>query len=397
MNLHAKSNGDPTKIALLMSITHGFSQNVFQGLCTYVRPIRSWNFHFAQAHPETIDKLKTWRPDGIIAVLPSVKFARQLLSFDVPVVNCGGEVPDIEGIPRVDVDNRAVGGLAAEYLIRRGFSHLAYCGETGRPSMIDRGNGFRQALADAGMDCHEYSHWSKGAFDDQYEWQWSSDISQLLQWLIGLPKPVGIFACHDYIAMLVNMTCREAGLKVPDEVAVLGVDNDEVLCQMIHPTLSSIQTPQEKIGFEVGHMLNSLIRDRESAPDSILLPPVSVITRQSTDITATNDPELASAIRYIREHADQPIRVTDVLNTLIASRRSLETRFKSELGRTILDEIQISHIDRAKHLLTETGWPLEKVAEASGFNSRERLSVVFRRISGVSPAKFRRQASASQQ
>jgi len=393
MSPSARSDNSAKRIALLMYVSHGFLLKVFQGINAYVDSARSWDYRYANACTEVIGIIREWKPDGIIADVHSLELADQLLTLDVPIVNCTIEIPKVKGIAQICVDDEKVGRLAAKYLTQRGFRHFAYCGETDRYPMVLRGNNFQAALTDQGMSCHKYSHWPSGVFQDGYGWQWSGKNKPLLKWLLALPKPIGIFASHDYIAREVNMACRKENIGVPDEVAILGVDDDEVVCLTTHPSLSSIKTPQRRIGFESGFLLHQMMQGKPPPPEPILLAPTGVITRQSTDFTAMTDPDITQIVQFIRKHPDQPIRVTDAIKNIPASRRSLETRFKAQYRRTIFEEIQFNHVTRAKHLLCETDWPIEKVAEASGFNNRERLDDVFRQIVGTSPAVYRRRMS----
>jgi len=393
MSQSTRSEDRAKRIALLMYVSHGFLLKVFQGINAYVDSARSWDYRYANACTEVIGIIREWKPDGIIADIHNLELADQLLTLGVPIVNCTIEIPSVKGIAQLSVDDRKVGKLAAAYLIQRGFQHFAYCGETDRYPMVLRGNNFQAALADQGIDCHKYSHWPSGVFQDGYGWQWSGKNKPLLKWLLGLPKPIGIFASHDYIAREVNMACRKENINVPSEVAILGVDDDEVVCLTTHPSLSSIKTPQRRIGFEAGFLLHQMMQGEGTPSEPILLAPTDVITRQSTDFTAIADTEIAQVVQFIRKHADEPIRVTDAIQNIPASRRSLETRFKDQYRRTIFEEIQYNHVTRAKHLLCETDWPIERVAEASGFNNRERLDKVFRQIAGATPAVYRRRMS----
>lgn len=214
----------------------------------------------------------------------------------------------------------------------------------------------------------------------------------ITDWAQKLPKPVGVLGCNDDAAHHLLNVCYRAGIKVPDEVAVLGVDDDELINALVTPSLSSIRLPTERIGYQAASMLHQLLSGEKLKPNSrVLIPPLDVVTRQSTDLIAVSDPEVAAAVRFIRENAAKPLSVTDVANCVAISRRSLERRFKSTIGRGVLSEIQRSHIERAKRLLVETDLAIPKVAKESGISTATRLGIIFRLAEGITPTQYRRQ------
>jgi LacI family transcriptional regulator len=210
-------------------------------------------------------------------------------------------------------------------------------------------------------------------------------------WLLALPKPAAVFSSNDVPARHLAEMCRALGLLVPEEVALLGVDNDELECLLCHPPLSSVVNPAEQIGYEAARLLDRLMSGRQPPRRPIHVPPTHVVTRQSTDIVAVADPDVSQAAAFIRDHAAENIGVADVVLALSMARRRLERRFRGCLGRTILDEIQRVRVERAKHLLAETDLPIPVVANRSGFSTPQRLAAVFRRATGQSPTAYRRQ------
>jgi LacI family transcriptional regulator len=214
-------------------------------------------------------------------------------------------------------------------------------------------------------------------------------------WLKQLPKPVGLMGCYDIRAREVLDACMLAGLAVPDEVAVIGVDNDDLICELAEPRLSSVIPNAHRTGYEAAALLERMLAGERVPPGAYLIPPVGIVTRHSTDMLAVDDPHVAAALRFIRERACDGINVEDVVAAVPLSRRVLETRFKQLTSRTPHAEIQRVQIDRVKQLLTETELTLEAAAHRCGFRHSEYMSVVFKRITGMTPGRFRETSRAS--
>ncbi len=371
-----------------MSPAEAHGRGLFQGISRYARPLRPWLFHLSLPHTKAVARLRAWGPAGIIASVFDGALERRLRDLGVPFVNCSSDL-DSPGVDRVCLDNEAVGATAARYFLERGYTGLAYCGESARLSSQMRALGFSRFAREAGVAPAEYSDTRSPRLLDAAGWRWSTGSGAIRRWIVGLPKPVGLLAAHDPLAMLLCEVCRETGIRVPDDVALLGVDDDTMLCEMMYPALSSIRVPSVRIGFEAARLLDTRLRG-DDRPDGIhLLSPLGVMTRQSTEFRASDDPWVNRALVFIRQHADEPIQVSDVVAATGVSRRNLETRFRRSMGDTLYRQIQRAHVDRAAVLLQVGDQSLERIAPASGFNSREVLSRVFREIMGVSPGQFR--------
>ena len=206
----------------------------------------------------------------------------------------------------------------------------------------------------------------------------------------ALPKPIGLMACNDDRGREVLEACRAAQIEVPEEIAVIGIDNDSLLCDLASPPLSSVALNAEHAGFEAAELLEKLMSGRVSAPQRIMVDPLYIVNRHSTNVVAVDDADVATAMRFIRDHCGQPVRVHDVADAVGLSRRMLEIRFRAALGRSLNDEIQRAHLEMAKRLLTETDWPMEKIALASGYNGASYLSVLFQRFLKLNPTEYRR-------
>lgn len=371
-----------------MSPAEAHGRGLFEGINQYIRPLRPWMFHLSLPHPKAVARLRAWRPVGIIASVPDAELERRLLSLRVPMVNCTSDL-DSAGVDRVCNDNEKIGAAAAAYFIDRGYTRLAYCGESARLSSRMRATGFADASRAAGIEPIEYVDARAPRLLDTAGWRWPTGNASLRRWVDRLPKPVGLLAAHDPLAMLLGEVCQEIALRVPDEVALLGVDDDAMLCEMMYPTLSSVRIPSVRIGFEAAQKLDTRLHGDQTQPQIRRLPPVGIATRQSSDHRANDDPLVTRAMRFIHQHADEPIQVNDVAAATGVSRRNLETRFQRFLGQTVYARIQRAHVDRAAVLLRAGDQPLERIASASGFNNRETLSRVFRQLIGISPGRFR--------
>jgi LacI family transcriptional regulator len=212
---------------------------------------------------------------------------------------------------------------------------------------------------------------------------------RLRRWLQALAKPVGIFAGHDVWALQVVEACRFAGLRVPEDIAVVGVDNDDLLCELARPSLSSVIVPAERVGYEAAALLDRLLAGQQPPRQPVFIPPPGVVSRQSSDVLAIEDPVVAQAVRFLRDSAHLPLRVADVLRAVPVSRRALERRFQAVFERGLAAEIRRLRIDKARQLLAESDLPMNRIAERSGFSSQYQLSRAFRREVGTTPTAYR--------
>ena len=221
---------------------------------------------------------------------------------------------------------------------------------------------------------------------------WQKSTQKTQRWLRQLVKPVAILCCEDAPARYLADVCSQIGLRVPEDVALLGVGNDDLDCTLTQPTLSSIAVPTERIGFEAAALLDRLMAGEADTPGPLLLPPLHVITRHSTDLTAVDDEAVQAALRHIRQHSHEDLSVDQVARAIAVGRRLLERRFRSVLGRSVLEEINRVRVERAKDLLANTHLPIATVAQRSGFATTRRLDVVFARHAGLCPRAYRHQS-----
>lgn len=379
----------PRRIALLIGQEIGFCRRVLQGVHDYA-VTRGWVFHDAPPDVRVLRPLLAWKPDGIICSLFDARVARELERCGLPVVNTVNAIGTWAG-PMVDVDHAAVGRLAAEHLLDRGLLNFGFYGSENAGCSVGREAGFRARLAEAGFSvsaCHvEYQP------VPPLEASWSSLVEPVRDWLLGLPKPVGVLASYDRPARHLADACGQLGLRVPDEVAIVGVDDDEFECKLCRPPLSSVRSPAVQIGYEAAALLDRLMSGSSPTQLQVAIQPAYVVARQSTEVAAVADEEVAAALCWVREHLAQELGVDDVAAAVGTSRRTLERRFRRVLRTSILGEIQRMRIEKAKHLLAETDLKLSAIARQCGVGGAVRFAAVFKQVAGFPPSVFRRLAS----
>jgi LacI family transcriptional regulator len=330
--------------------------------------------------------LANWDGDGVIARIETPRIARAVVKCGLPAVDLSA-ARLVPALPWVETDDAEIARLAAEHFLERGFKHFGYCGDARFNWSVWREGFFAEQLRRAGHDLHAYR-------SDLTTADLGAQNRHLMEWLRSLPKPVGIMACYDRRGQQVLDACRTAALAVPDEVAVVGVDDDELLCEIAAPPLSSVIPNTHRTGYEAAALLDRMMAGRKVPAKAHLIVPLGVAARQSTDVLAIDDREVAKAVRFIREHACEGINVSDLMNAITLSRRVLEQRFQRLLGRTPHAEILHVRLNRVQRLLAETDLPLYLIAERAGFEHVEYLSVAFKRELGKTPRQFRIEAQS---
>lgn len=375
-------------VALIVETSIMYGRQLLKGITQYLRAHHGWSIFVEQrelgAPPPSW--LATWQGDGAICRSTTPELAEALLASGIAVVDVDDVSPPL-GLPRIWSDDRAVGRLAAEHLLERSFRHFAYCGFTVHQWAARRREGFSAALEEASRDCSLFeSPW--GGLRAP---AWEEEQQQIAHWLKSLPKPLGVLACNDMRGQHVLDACLRARLAVPDEVAVVGVDNDELLCELCNPPLSSVRPDPERVGYEAAAMLDRLMAGGKPPARETQIPPLGVATRLSSDVLAIDDADVALAVRHIRRHACEGLSVADILREVPLSRSVLERRFRKFLDRSPQEFIREVQLKRVKQLLVETDLPLERIAELAGYKHAEYMSVVFRRELGQTPGSYRKQ------
>ena len=381
------------RIALLMGQDIGYCRWILRGIQSYAITQPDWTFRDSNPDLRVMLVLKKWDPDGIIGHVFDKKLSSALQKFGKPWVNTTTTIPS-EAVPFVEVEHRSVGRLAAEHFLERGFRNFGFFGSDWAVFSKEREAGYEERLGDEGFpaNCCYANFLPRLPVEEE---GWGSLDERIRKWLVSLPKPVAILASNDRPAKRLMHTCRDLGLDVPSQVAILGVDDDQIECHLTTPPLSSIALPAERIGYEAALMLDHLIHGRQLAQPQQFFPPVGVVTRQSTDIVAVENVALARAIGYIRNHAIEDISVEDVVSAAHVSRRNLERQFKSAFGRSVLNEIRYTRVDRCRELLAKTDLPMPIIAEQTGFSNAARFCHVFRQFVGEPPSAFRHRVRMS--
>jgi LacI family transcriptional regulator len=384
---HGWKRGAP-RIAVLVDTSTSWGRRVVTGINNYTKKHGPWQlFVEARGLEERIQVPRGWRGEGIIARVGSEAMARDLRSHRLPVVNVSGITLPGPGFPRVVTEMQVAAEMAAKHFLERGFRHFAYFSLLGLSYLAAQEQAFIATVKSAGCDCAVYGvQPHAGAEPD-----WNLDLEKLAAWLKQLPKPVGILAWNADSGRQVIYAAQRARLHVPEEVALLCGSDDDLLCEISYIPISAILVAAEQIGYQAAQMLERLLCGRSVPNKTILIPPLGIVTRQSTDTLAIRDSALVTAVSFIRENAARPIQVGDVSQHAGLSRRVLERRFLQVLGRTVAKEIRRVHFERAKKLLGETDLPIPEVAEAAGFGTPEYFAYVFSRESKQTPLRYRKQ------
>jgi LacI family transcriptional regulator len=373
------------KVILLIESSRSSGRSLLRGVARYARLHGPWAFYWEPGGLEKAwPRLKSLDADGII--LRDVEKTREVLRLGRPAIVIGHSKREVPGLANVITDSAAVGRMAAQHLLDCGFRHFAYCGFDEKPWSQERGGSFRKRIAQAGFDTSFYRLTLLPA-----RRSWKSELLFMARWLESLPKPLGVMACNDDRGQHVIEACKLAGLRVPDQVAVIGADNDELVCELSDPPMSSVDINFERAGFESAKLLAAMMAGRHVAARKIPARATHVVARQSTNILALSDAQVVRALSFIRQHAREGIQVTDVAQAAGLSRRVLEKRFRGLLDRSVLSEIRRVRVDQIARMLVETQQSVSQISLSLGYESVEHIARYFRSEKGMSPLAYRRE------
>ena len=378
------------KILLLTDFSSGYGRSLLEGVVRYAREAGPWVFYrmplyYRELHGDegVVRWAEEWGADAIIAQLTDVDL-NVLNRLDIPII-VQNYKERCHGLSNLTGDYYGTGVMAAEFFIRKGYKAFAYYGFTDTVWMRERGEGFRDAVSEKGYPVY--------TFDDGRQLsdgQGNFDAERVSRWLLDLPKPVALFACDDYYALQITEVCKMYNIDIPGDIAVLGVDNDNLLCNISDPALSSIELDVENGGYEVGKLLHQFIEKKITAPADVIIKPVRIVSRGSTERFAVSDKYIGQVLAYIDENYCNPLSVDDLIRIIPYSRRVLEKKFKSETGMSVYQYIQQQRIEKFAALLITTDLPLTEAAAGAGFPDYKNVSRIFVKMKEMTPLQYRK-------
>lgn len=389
---------DQKAIAFVGPLSIPHRERMFRGIVDFAQNNANWRFFFdPELHSISLASLEQCRVDAAFIFWSSPKDTEVARRIRIPVVNLSSEV-ETTGLPTVLADSRMMGRLAAEHLLDRGFKHLAYFGRRGAWYSKLRARGFEEAVAAAGRSCKLFDDapLARHRTDDLRKW-----MDAVEDRVRKLPLPAGLFVVHDHRARIVIELCQLAGLRVPDDVTIVGANDDTIVCELCRPSLSSVPNNGWEVGYKAAQEMHRLLEGGRPSRKTIFVQPGAVVCRDSTNTIVIDDPEVRAAAQFIRRRIEEkptvPLSIEDVLATVAVSRRWLEQRFPKFLGCTIKQYMDEARVRLAKQLLAQTGESklrFYEIAEKCGFENHQRFRAAFQRLAGMTPAQYRREVAA---
>ncbi|MEN6386644.1 MAG: DNA-binding transcriptional regulator [Phycisphaerales bacterium] len=378
------------KVAVLIEASRSAGRGLLSGIIKYTNSTNNWAcYREPPSYTRLGNKknllawLKSLNINGIIA---HDHYALEIESFinkNTPMVMASVDTTKYPFLPTFADNGVATGKMAAKHLLERGIRNFAYYGLRKKDVFRDRAKSFKETIKAAGHKTYFYE--SK----INLRRSWETELTRIANWLISLPKPLGIMTYADDYSQQIVEACKVAKLKIPDEVAVIGVDNDHLICNLSNPPLSSVALKYERAGYEIAKLLNRLMNGEEMKGQQVVIEPTHIVTRQSTNTLYLDDPAVFQAVRYIHQNSYRLLQVDDVVRNSKLSRRALQQRFDKVLGHSIIHEIQQRHADQIAKMLIETNLPISEIALSMGHNGIEHISRYFRLAKNCSPTEYR--------
>lgn len=386
------SRAEMPRVALLVETSREVGRSILRGVESYARLHGPWSLHLLPGDlAQQLPDVKSWGATGIIARIETPEVEKSILESKIPFVALDLYAPQkgkggkFQNASEVFVNSPKVGAMAAQHLLGRKFEHYGFVGEINDVLWSkDREKAFTDTVSAAGHEVFRYKSLKSSK-------NWGSDLHRLGKWLEELPKPIALMAANDVRGRQVIAACQEFNIRVPEDVAVIGVDNDTLLCQLSSPPMSSIALDSENGGYQAAAILDGLMSGMLSGKQEYLVDPLHVVCRRSTERFEIADSMVADAMRFIWINPMAPLGVRDVAEQLLVSRRVLEVRFKNALGHTVLAEINMARLVRVKQLLRETDLKIREIAEMCGFGTEGYLCRFFRRETGVTLGQYKKQ------
>ncbi|TWU39125.1 Xylose operon regulatory protein [Novipirellula aureliae] len=378
------------RIILLLGAAREFDRGLLSGIARYASLHGPWTFYrephgyFVRSTRTRFEELRAWKPDGAVCPTSRLDLIRRL---NVPAIVL--DVNQYDGkYPGVQSEDDKAGQLAGEHLLSLGLEHFAFCGFESMRWSQQRGAAFRSTIAEAGhqVDVFQPAHRRAAT--------WAKEEPLIQSWLESLPKPVGLFCANDDRSANILECCRALDYGVPEDIAVIGVDDDPYVCEIANPPLSSVSMASDRAGYEAAELLYKMILGKEKMSGQRIIAPASgVVARQSTDIMMVRDADVRSALQYIRENVARPIQVRDVVKATRLSHRTLNDRFYRECGSSILKHLTAARVAHISKLLRGTSLPVWKIAQMVGFDSDHHFARYFRRATHFTPQEYRQKYS----
>ena len=383
------------EVAVFFDLAVESARGILRGFTQYIRLNSPWNVNFVSKTVNDIDpsSLKNWNGDGILAHIPNVETLEEILSKSCPTVLLARDINhDLSECHRNDspagpvfvrCDNAAIGKMAADYFLQKDFRNYAYVSYSKPVCWCDeRRQAFSETLASRGFSVAHF-------LPPENSSDWFTQRDSLIQWLLELPKPVAIFAANDFRGRQVLEVCQKAGISVPYDVAVLGVDNDLPVCEMSYPSLSSIEIDWERAGLICAEALDSMMHRKIPSAQNTYRP-IRVVSRNSTEFFRVSDRIVVQILEIIRISRGQNLRVSDILEMLPVSERSAQERFKKVLGHSIMEEIKRVRMKNIRQIIEETSLPFHEIALSFGFENANHLGQLFKKELGVTMGEYRK-------
>ena len=379
------------RVALLIETSQIYGRELYEGIADYFEGGVKWSTFLDQRQlSSTIPRWFTSQKwDGVISRVTTPALARVIKRMAIPAVDLTDRIAPL-GIPRIASDQEAIGELVAEHFLSRQFRNFAFCGFRGEYWSEGRLNGFRQRIQREQYTLDVYnSHWH-----EPDAMPWNLEQRELSRWIQKLPKPIGIMACNDQRGHQVLEACRLLESAVPKEVSVIGVDDDRVLCRLSDPPLSSVVPNARKIGFQAAKLLSQLMNRKGQDQKEILIPPIRISSRRSSDAFAIEEPTLAAVMELIQQQSCEGLGVSDILKQFPVSRSWLERQFRETVGATPHSLIRRTQLNRAMQLLSDSTLSLKEVSKECGFTNIEYFYYLFRKVTGETPGQYRERNSS---
>lgn len=372
------------RIILLVETSRAFGRQLILGIAHYSKLNGPWSFYKEPIGlKSSIPHLTSWKPDGII--MRDSLITKELLKLRIPTILAIHDSKYPKNLPVIKTDSYSIAKIASEHLIEKGLKNFAFCGFDSYDWSKQRKIYFCRFNREVGYKTQVYCQPKRIKKND-----WENEQHRVKDWVDALPKPIGIFACNDDRGQHILEVCKLLNLKVPEDVAVVGVDNDPMICDIGDPPLTSIALNVEMAGYQAAKLMNSMINNKKLTGNHILVTPSHLVQRQSSDILAVNDNEVVKAIQYIMKNAKSKILINDVVRATGVSRRTLERRFKNTFHRSIYNEIQHIRIELISKLLMETNLPISQITTLFDFTDTEHISRYFKRVKGIGLREFRK-------